>query len=79
MGSEDERTNSRLMNAWLSGIWYDGGDVVTAGGGLHDCSPVDFDTTAIKASFPESANGWEIEDATAAATDPVRTFARSPS
>ena len=79
VGSEDERTNSRLMNAWLSGIWYDGGDVVTAGGGLHDCSPVDFDTTAIKASFPESANGWEIEDATATATDPVRTFARSPS
>ena len=78
-GTEAARTNSRLMNAWLSGIWYDSGDVVTAGGGLHDCSPVDLTVNSAgseKASFPESADEWAIDDAGTSA-DPIRTFRRA--
>ena len=75
--SDEARNNSRLMNAWISGIWYDSGDVVTAGGGLHDCSPVSFAAAAEEASFPRSSDRWEIDDMTSTVTDPVRTFRRA--
>ena len=78
VGSELARTNSRLMNAWLSGIWYDSGDVVTTGEGEHDCSPVDNGTAPPgTASFPSSADQWKIDDAGTGTTDPVRTFTRA--
>ena len=78
-GSEAARNNSRLMNAWMSGIWYDSGDVVTEGEGLHDCSPVDVNTSTNteRASFPESSDEWEIDDVTGGASDPVRTLRRA--
>lgn len=69
--------NQRLMNAWLSGIWYDSGDVVSADNGLHDCSPVDDTGTTgtIKATLPTSASEWNIEQK--GATNLVREFSRS--
>ena len=78
-GTEAARTNSRLANAWISGIWYDSGDVVTGDEGRHDCSPVDDKTTpgtvADKATLPESSDRWRIEENNT--TTVVRTLTRA--
>ena len=75
-----QRNNSRLMNAWMSGIWYDSGEVATSSGtGLHDCSPVDNSSGtsgADKATLPESSSKWEIEDNNSSPSI-VRTFRRA--
>ena len=74
----EQRTNSRLMNAWLNGIWYDSGDVITTNGGRDDCSPVDKTgaTPPARATFPESSQKWEIGE-NDTPTNTVRTFTRS--
>ena len=79
--AEQLRTNARLANAWISGIWYDSGDVVTADNGRHDFSPVDDTNTtaADKATLPTSASTWQIEDNTTGTGNPnvVRTLSRA--
>ena len=74
-----QRNNARLMSAWQSGIWYDSGDVVTADGGLHDCSPVDDSTSggAVVATLPASSSNWEIQDDDATTPAIVRTLRRA--
>ncbi len=74
--AEEQQNNTRLMNAWMNGIWYDSGDVITADSGRHDCSPVDYSTgTTAVATLPESSSNWEIEHENG--TDIVRTLRRA--
>ena len=76
LGPEVHRSNTRLANAWMNGIWYDSGEVITADGGLHDCSPVDVAApNTDKATLPASAQNWQIEDV--GTTNAIRTFSRS--
>lgn len=72
----DKRANARLAKAWISGIWYDSGDVVTDSNGLHDCSPVDVQSSANKATLPEGPSVWKIEQA-GSSTTVVREFSRA--
>ena len=67
------------MNAWVSGIWYDSGDVITLDEGRHDCSPVDDSTSggAVVATLPESSNKWEIQNDDTTSPAIVRTFRRA--
>ena len=71
-----KRGNKRLVNAWMNGIWYDSGDVITGTEGLHDCSPADANATTTTATLPESAQKWEIGEA-GSTTAAVRTLTRS--
>ena len=70
----------RTTDAWVGGIWYDGGDSPTANDGLENCSPVWDDTTAANndtANLPAGANDWDIGDPASGGGDPVRTLGRS--
>ena len=79
LSDDVKRTNSRLLNAWVSGIWYDSGDVITLDEGRHDCSPVDDSTSggAVVATLPESSNKWEIQNDDTTSPAIVRTFRRA--